>query len=293
MIPGFLKEEAEKKLSGHLQVPVVVSGSRPVSGGCINRCFELQTSSGKFFLKYNDAGRFPGMFEAEARGLALLADARSIPVPVVIATGAISGLSFLLLEWIESARRKKNFWTEFGSRLAKLHHGSAELFGLASDNYIGSLPQSNRQHKRWTDFFIGERIEPQIKRALDAGAMTHEDKKKFDRLADRMDELVPGEPPALLHGDLWSGNFMADSSGSALLMDPAVYYGHREADLAMTKLFGGFDPEFYEAYGSAFPLKAGFSERADIHNLYPLLVHVNLFGGGYIEQVRRILGMYS
>jgi fructosamine-3-kinase len=138
------------------------------------------------------------------------------------------------------------------------------------------------------DFFIEERLEKQLKLALSSGKMINSDADLFQRLYSRLD-IIPIEAPSLLHGDLWSGNFMTNADGMPCLIDPAVYFGHREMDLAMTKLFGGFDDEFYEAYNESFPLAAGFEERIDIHNLYPLMVHVNLFGGGYVQQVRGIL----
>ena len=293
MIPGFLKAALEKKLSANFNFPVVIADHKPLSGGCINSCFRLQTSAGNLFLKYNYSGRYPHMFEDEANGLQVLAGANAFSIPGVIATGEADDISYLILEWIEPAKRIGNFWQEFGRSLAKLHRSTAGEFGLGFNNYIGSLVQSNRSHKRWVDFFIQERLEPQIRLGLDSGIVGHADVVLFNKLFSRLDDIFPVENPALLHGDLWSGNFLTDKTGNATLIDPAVYYGHREMDLGMTKLFGGFDAEFYAAYSEMFPLEAGFEKRVDIYNLYPLLVHVNLLGGDYIHQVQKILERYS
>ena len=165
-------------------------------------------------------------------------------------------------------------------------------FGLDHDNYIGSLPQSNHQHTSWVEFFIEERLEKQIALAKNSGALNNSTIQQFNNLFKRLKEIIPEEKPSLLHGDLWNGNYMLAADGCACLIDAAVYYDHREMDLAMTRLFGGFPEEFYESYHETFPLSSGFEERVDIHNLYPLLVHVNLFGGSYISQVKSVLSRF-
>jgi protein-ribulosamine 3-kinase len=289
MIPSEVIKEIESRLSEISGDKIYIKQFTAVSGGCINYCFHLETSSGIFFLKYNDAAAFPKMFEAEATGLRLLRSANALPVPTVHFHGEANGYSFLLLEWIDSDRRIKNFWEDFGTSLAKLHNVQSEQFGLDHDNYIGSLAQSNTQHADWKSFFLNERIQPQLKTAREKGLVDSSITKQFENFFNRFEEIIPAANPSLLHGDLWSGNFLVGNSGKAALIDPAVYFGHREMDLAMTKLFGGFDPEFYNAYDEAFPLEKGLEKRADIHNLYPLLVHVNLFGGGYVQQVKTVL----
>jgi len=293
MIPGFLKTEIEKKLKDIANSDASITKSLPVSGGCINTCFQVQTTAGDYFLKYNDVGKYPQMFEAELKGLELLKDANAIPVPGVIFNGEVNGTSFLVLEWIEPGRRNKDSWSYFGKHLAKLHRSSVTNYGLGYNNYIGSLKQSNVQQNSWTDFFIHERIEPQLKLANEKGLIGNAMITQFNNLYRKLNELIPEEKPALLHGDLWNGNFLVNDKGLATLIDPAVYYGHREMDLAMTKLFGGFDMEFYSAYDESFPLDKGFEDRIDIHNLYPLLVHVNLFGGGYVQQVKAVLERFA
>ena len=259
------------------------------SGGCINQGGKVTTSRDTYFLKWNDAKKFPGMFAAEARGLALLADANTRLVPRVIDTGPAERFQFLLLEYISPGRKAADYWEKFGLRLALLHKRSSDHFGLDHNNYIGSLPQLNRERTSWTEFFIHERLLPQLHMARDAGRMDHTLIKKFDALFNRLPSLLSEEQPSLLHGDLWSGNLMTASAGGPCLIDPAVYYGNREVDLAMTQLFGGFDPSYLESYDEVFPLTAGYAERLDLHNLYPLLVHLNLFGAGYRGQIDSIV----
>lgn len=292
MISPAFKNEIENILSEKLKGDAVISGLQSVGGGCINNAFKLSTNLGPFFIKWNDADRYPEMFESEAKGLQLLHESNSVYIPEVIANGKFENTSFLILEWVEAGKRPKTFWQDFGSTLARLHESTSQNFGLDHDNYIGSLPQSNKQHKTWIDFFISERIEPQLSLANKSGVINSSLLKKFDNLFHKLPQIIPEEKPSLLHGDLWNGNFMTAPDGTVCLIDPAVYYGHREMDLAMTKLFGGFDREFYESCHQAHPLTKGFDSRVDIHNLYPLLVHVNLFGGGYVQLVNSILNKF-
>ena len=289
MIPAVLIKAIEAKLSEISGNKNSILHATPVSGGCINYCFHLDTTGGIYFLKYNDAEAFPDMFKAEASGLKLLRDANALPIPAVYFYGEADGYSFLLLDWIDGEKRIKNFWENFGMSLAKQHEVTDANFGLDHNNYIGSLPQSNTKHPDWKSFFFSERIQPQLKLGMDKNLVDVKTANEFDKLFDQYDTLVPKEKPSLLHGDLWNGNYLVNNRGKAALIDPAVYFGHREMDLAMSKLFGGFDLEFYDAYNESFPLEKGFEKRIDIHNLYPLLVHVNLFGGGYVQQVKSVL----
>ena len=173
--------------------------------------------------------------------------------------------------------------------MAKLHKHSADSFGLDHHNFIGKLPQSNSQKESWADFFISERIEPQIKLGVDSEKFSPAIFSQLNKLHSVVEKLFPPEKPSLLHGDLWSGNYMYTTNGIASIYDPAVYYGHREMDLAMTRLFGGFTKDFYAGYQSEYPLEDGFEERVQLCNLYPVLVHANLFGGGYIQQAKSLL----
>ena len=289
--PGF-RNHIESVLAGKTGNDFRIIDIQPVGGGCINHAVKVSGTMQSYFLKWNDAHAYPGMFEAEAKGLLLLSGTKTISVPAVIATGQYESDSFLILEWIESGRRTKNFWEDFGRKLAALHRFSSATFGLDHDNYIGSLPQSNRSHESGVDFFIRERLEPQLDIALRSGAFDTSWKNRLERLCEKLPALIPSEQPALLHGDLWSGNYMAGPDGAACLIDPAVYYGHRETDLAMTRLFGGFDHAFYSSYNEEFPLTKGHESRVGLFNLYPLLVHVNIFGGSYVQQVEGILRGY-
>lgn len=259
-----------------------------VSGGSINEAYRLETTAGNFFLKTNRADLFPNMFEAEAKGLELLSrSAFQIPEPLLVAE--CGGAQYLLMQWIEKGRQGTTFWNEFGSDLAKLHALSSAQFGLDHNNYIGSLNQTNSKHGTWADFYREERLIPQMKLAEVNGRSTSRMKDGFDGLFRELESMFPAERPSLLHGDLWSGNMMVAADGSPCIFDPAVYYGHREMDLGMMALFGGFGDAWVGAYNEVRPLESNWRERIPITQLYPLMVHVNLFGGGYGRSVELIL----
>lgn len=281
--------EVTEFLVRRLGRPVRILTSSGVGGGSINLAYRLETTAGLFFVKINDAFRYPEMFPKEAMGLKTLFDTNEIPVPEVIGTGQNGDQAFLVLKFIESASKRVKFWEDFGQRLAALHKHSMPKFGLSHDNYIGSLYQSNKEHDSWDTFFIEERLKPQTEMAFSSGRIDREDLKAFELFEKRLNEIFPNEPPALLHGDLWNGNFMVNEKGNAVLIDPAVYYGHREMDLGMSQLFGGFHPQFYEAYNETYPLQTEWQQRLDYCNLYPLLVHVNLFGRSYLGEIKSIL----
>jgi fructosamine-3-kinase len=278
-IPAVIRSEVEDRTDSR------VTDFSSVSGGCINNAGKLTSSQGIYFIKWNDGATYPGMFEAEARGLSLLLAAGTLAVPKVIFAGAAGGFQFLLLEHIEEGQRLNKYWENFGAGLALLHRVTSGTFGLDHENYIGSLPQRNTPSRSWVDFFINHRITPQLRMAVDNGRLGMPVLKGFNSLFPKLPALLPEEPPSLLHGDLWSGNIMTNRAGKPCLIDPAVYFGHREVDVAMTRLFGGFDTRYLNAYGEVFPLLPGYEERLAIYNLYPLLVHVNLFGGGYGAEV--------
>lgn len=268
-----------------------ITGFSFAGGGCINKGGRLVTDKREYFLKWNDADRYPGMFKAEAKGLALLREADCFRVPMVIGLGHAGAFQFLLLEYIDEGRSGVDY-RDFGVRLAALHKQSGDSFGLDHDNYIGSLPQHNDRRASWTEFFIARRLTPQLDIARDGKRIDSDLYGKFESLFKKLPSILPDERPSLLHGDLWSGNLMTDLSGQPCLIDPAVYYGNREVDLAMTLLFGGFRIEFIDSYNSAFPLLPGYPARFDIYNLYPLLVHLNLFGSSYRAKVVSILDQF-
>jgi protein-ribulosamine 3-kinase len=258
-------------------------------GGCINQGGKLTTSAGDFFLKWNDATKFPGMFEAEAKGLQLMGEAKVIHIPKVILEALARPWQFILLEYVEEKTKSPSYWEDLGQQLANLHRNTFSTYGLDHNNYIGSLQQENKISNNWIDFFIEQRLNIQLKLALDNQKTDKGMLHRFERLFKKLPQLLPVEKPSLLHGDLWSGNLITNAMGNPCLIDPAVYYGHREAEIAFTRLFGGFSGTFYESYNHTFPLQPGFAERIDIYNLYPLMVHVNLFGGGYLAEVVSIL----
>jgi fructosamine-3-kinase len=265
--------------------------ARPLSGGDINEAYEAGLADGRtVFVKCN-ASAPNDMFVAEAHGLRWLGEAKALRVPAVLAASGADHLTpFLALELVRSAPRVPDFDERLGQGLAALHRHGAQAFGLDHDNYVGRLPQKNTFGAAWPEFYRVRRLGPQLRAAADAGLAPLRLRRDFDRLFTELDHLCgPPEPPARLHGDLWGGNLMTDERGEPCLIDPAVYGGHREIDLAMMKLFGGFGPDVFAAYKEAYPLADGYRERVALYQLYPLMVHVNLFGGGYVPQVQAAL----
>ncbi len=263
-----------------------------LAGGCVNQSVQVVTDTGSFFVKWNEtADRH--VFEAEAQGLEILRQANEIGIPEVIGHGQNAQRNYLILEFLEFNQPKPDYWATLGESVARLHTHTQAQFGLAHDNFIGSLPQNNAPTDNWIDFFIERRLKPQAGLAMYNHAMPMEMYGQLTKFYARLPELLPVEKPALLHGDLWSGNLLTGRNGHACLIDPAVYYGHREAEMAFTRLFGGFEPDFYASYQAAFPLQPGFEHRIEIYNLYPLLVHVNLFGASYLPGIERVLDRFA
>ena len=261
-----------------------------VGGGDISEAFRVELSDGRrVFVKTHP--RAPAeMFPAEAHGLAWLREAKALAVPEVLAVSGAGAAQFLVLEWLEPGRPRAGFDDELGRGLAALHRHGAPGFGLERDNFIGRLPQSNTPAESWAAFFAGERLLPMTERA--SRWLGAETSSAIERVCARLETLMPVEPPARLHGDLWGGNLHVTAEGAPCLIDPAAYGGHREMDLGMMRLFGGFGERVFAAYHEAFPLAPGHRERVDLCQLYPLLVHVNLFGEGYVGAVRRALARY-
>ncbi|WP_029037869.1 fructosamine kinase family protein [Salinimicrobium xinjiangense] len=266
-----------------------INNIQSLAGGSINNVYLLDTSEGKRVIKINSAGKFPGMFPAEKKGLETLAGAEAFDVPKVYASGELEGTAYLLLEYKKEGAQKSHFWKVFGEQLSQLHQTSSEYFGFSSSNYIGSLPQYNEQRESAADFYVNQRLEPQVKMASERG-FSLGDLSDFYR---NISEEIPDEPPALLHGDLWSGNYLVNEEGLPCLIDPAVCFGQREMDLGMMKLFGGFPSEVFEVYHHQFPLQPGWEERMPLWQLYYLLVHLNIFGSSYLPQVKRIISRFS
>ena len=267
----------------------------PIGGGCINDANRVRLSNGyDLFIKQNRRS-LHDMFVQEARGLELLAGATTeIRIPEVLGIGedTTSDTSWLILSFVEEGRSSGDFDHHFGRALARLHQHRASQYGLDHDNYIGRLPQKNDWRDDWITFFAECRIEPQFAMARQNGHFSDATGQSLDRLLQKLPEIFPDEPPSLLHGDLWGGNYLCDRQNRPVLIDPAVFYGHREAELSFTRMFGGFGAGFYQGYEEIWPLEPGFSNRKDLFNLYPLLVHVNLFGGGYVSQAESIIRQF-
>ena len=291
-IPRDIHSPVCNLLEAELNMPVTLVSFTFMGGGSVNQGGRIKTSIGDFFLKWNDAQKYPGMFAVEARGLNQLRKSETIKTPKVIGTEVCDNHQFILLEFVEGRPASKNFWLNLGKALAHLHTKASPAYGLDHDNYIGSLHQSNTEFSSWIDFYITMRLRPQMLLAINSNKFDKDIVQKFEKLFSKLSDLLPDDWPALLHGDLWSGNLLTDEKGEPCLIDPAIYFGHREVEIAFTKLFGGFDHSFYEAYQYELPLANNFQERVELYQLYPLLVHVNLFGGGYISQVKRILNKF-
>ena len=243
-------------------------------------------------MKINSSKNASALFESERKGLTLLSQTKTIRIPEIVHYSEVNNSAFLLLEYIEQGISTPLFWKELGYQLASLHRNTNDFFGLDSNNFIGTLPQQNNLSDNWIDFFINERIQPQIDLAIIQRKIDSQTIFKFYTLFKILPNIFPEEQPALIHGDLWNGNFLCDQNSKPVLFDPSVSYGHREMDLAMSQLFGGFDKLFYQSYDEAFQIHEGFDQRVEIYQLYYLMVHVNLFGGGYLNTVKNILSRF-
>ena len=263
----------------------------PAEGGDINQAACVVTGRRRYFVKWNPRP-LPRLFEVEARGLRLLKSAQAVRVPEVVAV--IDQPPALVLEWIDSRGAKSGAAEMLGRQLAHQHRALGPAYGLDHDNYIGANEQPNQPAASWIEFFRDQRLGFQLELARRRSHFDARRAARLERLMSRLDEWI-GESagaPSLLHGDLWGGNFIAGPNGEPVLIDPAVYYGDREAEIAFTELFGGFGSSFYAAYGEAWPLAPGYADRRDLYNLYHLLNHLNLFGEGYGSSVDAILRRY-
>ena len=255
-----------------------------MGGGCINEAFHLEGRSRSLFVKLNSANRL-AMFTAEAAGLEAIRASKSLRAPRPIAWGTAGQCSWLALEFIPFTASAHRGGALLGEQLAAMHRNSAQAFGWERDNTIGANPQPNPWTADWTDFFRDQRLGYQLRLARENG-LPEGSLERLQRLLEAVPVLLEGHRPipSLLHGDLWGGNWGVAGDGSPVIFDPAVYYGDREADLAMTELFGGFDNGFYRAYRHAWPPEPGYQTRKGLYNLYHILNHFNLFGAGYANQ---------
>lgn len=292
-LPSTLLISLEESLCSLGDSSELISARR-VGGGCIHQTFCLETKKNRYLLKWNPSSA-AAMFRTEAQGLDALRRINAVRVPQVLAVeNPTNAPAFILLEWIESNGKAWNA-ERLGEELAELHRrGIALSYGFDGDNLIGSTPQSNHWQPDWVTFFTKERLLPQMELAARNGWMPANRRRKMERLMDRLGVILGSSErqPSLLHGDLWSGNVIGAAGGQPVLIDPAVYYGDREAELAYTRLFGGFPTRFYQAYQAAFPLPADAVNRVDVYNLYHLLNHLNLFGEIYAGEVDAVLSEY-
>ena len=273
-----------------------IKSTSSISGGCIADSRKLQFESGKVYFLKQLRGSSPGGFDADEVGLKELRKSSTVNVPEVIRKGP----EFLLLQWIEEGfSRTSSSMEMLGIQFAEMHRFRGKKFGFSEDNYLGGSPQLNKPSKEgsqnWAVFYAENRLEIQTSLAVKNGYATSELRNLMENLIKKFPDFISGteEEPSLMHGDLWSGNYLIDKNGIPWLIDPAVYYGHREADLAMTSLFGGFSNSFYSAYKSTYPIESGYADREPLYHLYHLLNHLNLFGTGYYSQVISILRRYG
>jgi len=258
-----------------------------LGGGCINTALRLFDGKQSWFVKTNDAACLD-MFEAEAAGLNAMADTHTLKVPRALCTGTHGPNAFIVMDYIESGSSGTNGQTLAGERLAAMHRNTFARFGWDRDNTIGATHQPNGWRDDWISFWREQRLGFQLELASRNGYLSLQ--RHGEKLLDRFPILIDHAPtPSLLHGDLWGGNFSFDRDGEPVIFDPAVYYGDREADLAMTELFGGFGTGFYQAYNAAWPLNEGYPVRKTLYNLYHILNHTNLFGGGYASQAQGMI----
>ncbi len=288
----ILNSRIKNKIEDELKTSIISLNS--LSGGCISNAYRIKTADDRaYLLKINDTHE-GDMFLKEANGLIELKKSGAIKVPEVI----MAERNFILLEFINSSNKSKSFSRDFGIKFSMMHKYNSKTFGFFEDNYIGANPQLNIPEKdeqtNWIKFYFNKRILYQFKLAEKNGFATEELMQGISKLENKIEEILSGseELPSLLHGDLWSGNYMVDENGDACLIDPAVYYGHREADLGMTRLFGGFSSEFYNSYNENFPLREGYNYRENIYKLYHVLNHLNLFGRGYYQQAISLIYSY-
>lgn len=260
-----------------------------VHGGSVSRAFRLRSGKESYILKCRNKG-LPEFFEKEKDGLNLLRISGRLKVPEVLACGSDQGMDWIVMEYLEPVQASPAAWKELAAGLADLHRCSNAAFGLAYSNYIGELVQQNEPEQSWEDFFIRRRLMPMVSLALDY--FNAEDNVRWERLYARLGQYGFTRKPSLVHGDLWQGNVLFTASGPVLI-DPAVYFGVPEADIGMSYLFGGFDKAFYDAWREEARPDPGWRERAELCNLYPLLVHLNLFGPGYLSSIRQIVYRYT
>lgn len=282
-------QQIEATISEYLGDSFTIKSKSSVGGGCINSAFRISSGEQEYFIKLNSEDKLE-MFIAEAEGLQELSSAMAIRVPEPVCYGTADGQAYIVMEALTMGGSKTNSMQQLGEQLAAMHQHTKDQFGWHRDNTIGSTPQLNKWHSNWIDFWREQRLGYQLKLAGKHGA-GRGFLNKGEQLQDNLEVFFYDYQPeaSLLHGDLWSGNYSILSNGEPVIFDPAVYYGDREADIAMTELFGGFGQEFYSAYNNAWPMGEGYKVRKTFYNLYHIINHFNLFGGGYASQAEGMM----
>lgn len=266
-----------------------IDSTQAIAGGDINTAYRIMGNGKRYFIKLNRASLLP-MFEAEFSGLQEIASTHTVSVPAPIVYGKAADHSFLVLEHLEFGSSNKASCRQLGQQLASMHQQINSYFGWHRDNTIGSTPQLNDRRDDWIAFWREQRLGFQLRLAQKngyGGRLLLEGERLCSELDSLFDNYLP--QPSLLHGDLWAGNSAVDKQGNPVIFDPACYYGDREADLAMTELFGGYSQDFYAAYQDIWPLDQGYKVRKTLYNLYHILNHLNLFGGGYLRQAENMI----
>ena len=266
---------------------------RRVHGGDISEAFILEWKKDLFFVKYNTSLYAKDMFEKEARALRTINGIcpGSAPHPITVQHAKGKG-AIIVLEYVSKSSPTAQSENNLANNLSEVHRFTANQFGYDEDNYIGILPQSNQKQDNYISFYLNDRLIPQTRMAAIKRLVPEFWEEKLRQSESLLESIIPKEEPSFLHGDLWSGNVLHGRDGNGYFIDPAVYFGHREADIAMTMLFGGFSSEFYNIYQQSYPMEKGWRSRMDIHQLYYLLVHLNLFGSSYFHRVNSIMAAY-
>ncbi|MCA0132204.1 fructosamine kinase family protein [Winogradskyella alexanderae] len=284
-------EDLKRHLESFLNMSII--DSRPLSGGDTSSVYKLDTENKtSFILKCGPVKISNEMFQAEVKGLHLIENTETIKTPKVYDSGVHNDISYILMEYVTSKSPTKADFSRLGLQLANLHKHSSASFGLDYNNFIGRLKQQNNLTNSWIDFYGSQRLGIQFKLASNNGLLKDSEIPSSELIKSYLETICQDIKPTLLHGDLWNGNFLIATDGTPYLIDPSVYFGHAEIDIAMSKLFGGFDISFYNAYHIQNPITAHYQKRLEIYQLYYLLVHLNMFGASYYSSVKRVLNKH-
>lgn len=285
-----MRAETQEELE-HLLGARILKWS-PLSGGDIAQAYLVETPHDRLFCKFLSGENGFSMLLAEQEGLKRIRETKAVKTPKVFFCESFWGEACLCMELVETKSPSPSEMRMLGTQVAELHSNTHDAFGYPSDNFIGSLPQSNKSHNSWVVFYVKERLQPQFRMSLSKGLLAADEIPNEALLLENLGTYLERTQPSLLHGDLWSGNYLISVSGDPYLIDPAIYFGDPVVDLAMSRLFGGFGPDFYKGYVATAGVYPYEKERVDIYQLYYLLVHLNLFGRSYYGSVKNILRAY-